>query len=452
MTKLQELILKRQGLADEQKAAFDAHKDVSEIPDEKLTEIKGRNDEISTLDAEIKKLTDIEEMRRGAQASIVHAAPEVKATEKRPATAIDFPRVSSIKNFHGERGGRKADERAYRFAKWFTGAVVGVESAKQFCKDNGIEIKAHSEGTNYLGGYLVPPEFSNDIIDLREQYGVARRVARVVPMGSDTLSIPRRTGGLTAYFVGEATAITESSKSWNQVNLVARKLGVLSLWSSELNEDAMVSIGDDLAGEIAFAFSYKEDDCYFNGDGTSTYGGINGVRNRLLDVFTTSGGTGLVLVTAVASTGYWDEITLAQFHNVVGALPLYARGDAQWICSTTFYDTVMAKLQTAAGGNTVADIANGGQPRFLGYPVTFSQVMPTTAAVSHIPVVFGNFRLGTTFGDRRMLALALSSDYKFAEDQLAIRGTERFDINVHDVGATGTAGPIVGLITAASAG
>jgi len=33
---------------------------------------------------------------------------------------------------------------------------------------------------------------------------------------------------------------------------------------------------------------------------------------------------------------------------------------------------------------------------------------------------------------------------------LAIRGTDRFDINVHDVGNTSAAGPIVGLITAAS--
>jgi HK97 family phage major capsid protein len=446
MTKLQELILKRQEMADKQKAAFDAHKDVSEIPEAQLAEIKTRNEEIATLDSEIKRLTDLEEMKKGASVQMVHSIGDTRPVEGTKSVKIDFPRVSSIKNFHGERAGRKADERAYRFAKWFTGAVLGVESAKQYCKDNGIQIKAHSEGTNYQGGYLVPDEFSNDIIDLREQYGVARRVSRVVPMGSDTLSIPRRAGGLTAYFVGEATAITESTKSWDQVNLVARKLGVLSLWSSELNEDAMVNIGDDLAGEIAYAFSNKEDDCFFNGDGTSTYGTINGVRNRLLDVFTSSGGTGLI----VGAGNAYSELTLANFHSVIGALPLYARGGAQWVVSATFYDTVMHSLQTAAGGNTVADIANGGQQRFLGYPVTLSQVMPSTTANSQVAALLGNFRLGSTFGDRRMLTLALSSDYKFAEDQLAIRGTERFDINIHDVGATGVAGPIVGLIMASS--
>jgi len=446
MTKLQELILKRQKLADDQKAAFDAFKDVSEIPEDKLAEIKSRNDEISTLDAGIKKLTDIEEMKKGASTAMVHATGETKPTEATKNVRVEFPRVSSVKNFRGEQGGRKADERAFRFGKWFKGVIVGDPASKQWCVDNGIDIKAHSEGTNYLGGYLVPPEFSNDIIDLREQYGVARQVTRVVSMGSDTLSIPRRTGGLTAYFVGEATAITESSKSWDQVNLVARKLGVLSLWSSELNEDAMVNIGDDLAGEIAYAFANKEDQCFFNGDGTSTYGTITGVRQRLEDVFTVSGGTGLT----VGAGNAYSELTLANFHSVLASLPLYARTGAVWVASATFYDSVMTKLQTAAGGNTVVDIANGGQQRFLGYPVVLSQVMPTTEANSQICALLGNFRLGSTLGDRRMLTLALSSDYKFAEDQLAIRGTERFDINIHDVGATGTAGPIVGLITASS--
>jgi HK97 family phage major capsid protein len=82
--------------------------------------------------------------------------------------------------------------------------------------------------------------------------------------------------------------------------------------------------------------------------------------------------------------------------------------------------------------------------------VIFSQVMPSTEANSQICALLGDYRMGSAMGDRRSLTLALSTEYKFAEDQLAIRGTDRFDINVHDVGSTTVAGPIVGLITAAS--
>ena len=449
MTKLQELILKANKLRDDQKAIFAAHPDVSTIAPDELQQIKSRNEEIAGLDAEIKTLTDLEAMKgsMGMATTYTHVGTPSTKQDDRPASpVIEYARVSSVKNFKGEVNGRKAEERAYRFGKWFKGVIVGDPASKQWCNDNGVQIKALSEGTNYLGGYLVPPEFSTDIIDLREQYGVARRVARVVPMGSDTLSIPRRTGGLTAYFVNEAATITDSSKTWDQVNLVAKKLAALSLWSSELNEDAMISIGDDLAGEIAYACSNKEDECYFNGDGTSTYGGITGVRQRLIDVFTTSGGTGLL----VAAGNAYSEITLANFHSVLGALPLYARGGAVWVMSSTFFDTVAHRLQTAAGGNVVADIAAGGQQRFLGYPVVLSQVMPVTEGNSQVCALLGNFRLGSVFGDRRMLSLALSTEYKFAEDQLAIRGTQRFDIKIHDVGVSGTAGPIVGMITASS--
>jgi HK97 family phage major capsid protein len=270
-------------------------------------------------------------------------------------------------------------------------------------------------------------------------------------MSSDTLTIPRRTGGLTAYFVGEGQAITPSDKTWDNVNLVAKKLACLSYWSSELAEDAIISIGDDLAGEIAYAFSLKEDECYFNGDGTSTFGGIVGIRTKLRNVDATIGNIkGLEVASGTGYATNYNSVTLADFHDVLGRLPLYARAGAAWVMSTTFFDSVAHRLQTAAGGNTMLDIANGGVPRFLGYPVIYSQVMPVTSAVNQIAALLGNFRLGTAMGDRRALTLALSTEYKFAEDQLAIRGTDRFDINVHDVGNTTAAGPIVGLITASS--
>ena len=449
MTKLQQKLLEVDGLRKAQKAAFDQHPDTTTIPAEMITEIKSRNEQIAALDVEIKQLEEIESMRGQAVTYTHTGTPTTKGESANlvPAPSVEFNLVSSVRNFKGEIGGRKAAERAYRFGKWFKGVIVGDPQSAQWCRDNGIQTKAMSENTNYLGGYLVPPEFSADIIDLRELYGVARRVARVVPMASDTLSIPRRESGLTAYFVGEATTITASDKGWGQVQLIAKKLAALTLWSSELNEDALVSIGDDLAGEIAYAFSQKEDDCYFNGDGTSTYGGIVGVRQKLRDVDATIANIKGLQVQGTSNT--YSAIVLADFHGVLGRLPLFARGNAQWIMSATFFDTVAHKLQTAAGGNTIVDIANGGQLRFLGYPVILSQVMPTTTGTSQICALLGDYRAGSLFGDRRTLGLALSTEYKFAEDQLAIRGTERFDINVHSVGSTSAAGPIVGLITGA---
>ena len=79
--------------------------------------------------------------------------------------------------------------------------------------------------------------------------------------------------------------------------------------------------------------------------------------------------------------------------------------------------------------------------------------MPKASATSQVCCLFGNLRLAARLGDRRMTTIQMSEHAlnAFEQDEVVIRGTERFDIVVHDVGNNaGTAGPIVGLITAAS--
>ena len=64
--------------------------------------------------------------------------------------------------------------------------------------------------------------------------------------------------------------------------------------------------------------------------------------------------------------------------------------------------------------------------------------------------------MGCTFGDRRAETLSFSDqayvngESVFERDQIAVRVTSRFDINVHSIGDSSNAGPVVGLQTAAS--
>lgn len=399
----------------------------------------------------------------------------------------------SVKNFkaehvrtvQGESIHLTAEDKAYRFGMWFLGSVIGreqqlagnplIQKAQSYCRDNGLELKwfvdqqanvtiglkAMSESVNTAGGFLVPPEFGNDMIVLREQYGVFRRNAKIVPMASDVRSDPRRRGGLTAYFVGENTLITESDKQWDRVQLIAKKLAVLTKMSTELNEDAIINLGDDLAGEIAYAFALMEDTCGFLGDGTSGYGGIVGLANSFLTLSATiSQIAGLIVAANQTGGNGYGAITLNNFLAVQGRLPQYAaaKPGCKWICHRSFFYNTMLALALAAGGVTEAEIlaAGNAQPYFLGHPVEFAQIMPSQFATSQICAYFGNLPLGVSFGDRRMTTIALSEHLNFDSDELAIRGTERFDINVHDVGnASGTAslqvaGPVVALITGAA--
>ena len=385
-----------------------------------------------------------------------------------PTDADDFRvpanarRYSSLKHFKGAG----ADERAYRFGMFCLG-VYGKKQGLDFCQRQGIalidgggesiSVKTQRESVNTSSGFLVPDEFQNDLIDLREQYGVFRQNTRIVPMASDTRSDPRRLAGVTAYFVGESAAATLSDKTWDRVRLTAKKLMVLTKYSNELNEDAVLNIGDDLAGEIAYAFALKEDQCGFLGDGTSAYGGIVGVTTALRNVDATIANiAGLVVASGSGYAGSYGSITLSDFNKVVALLPEYADvpGYAKWYCSKFFWGSVMQRLATAAGGNRVADLIDTPlQKSFLGYPVQISQVLPKSPAVSQVCCLFGNLALASRMGDRRMTTIQMSEHAlnAFEQDEVVIRGTERFDINVHDVGNNaGAPGPIVGLITAST--
>lgn len=383
------------------------------------------------------------------------AAAKAKDDDKIPATVR---RTGSLKCFRGQRAGRSADERAYRFGM-FGLAMLSQQLPNRFRFPAAVEflrknMAVNSENDTLGTQFLIPEEFSSDLIDLREQYGVARRICRMESMMSDTKVIPRRKSGLTAYFVPETQPGTETNKQWNQIRLVAKDVMVLSRWSAQVNQDAVINFGDDLAGECSYAFSLLEDQCLCLGTGSSTYGGIIGVTTKLQDI----DGAGTDSAGLVSGTGnLFSELTLIDFQAVLGKLPQYAdTPNAVWVVHRGFYYNVMQKLELAAGGVTALEISKGDRrprPLFLGYPVEFSQVMPSAQADTTVFALLGDFTKGVAFGDRQAEAIAFSEhasvggENVFERNEIAIRATERIDINVHDVGSATDVGPIVGLQT-----
>lgn len=458
MDRLQKLKERKCAVAGEMKAILEASEDpLTQEEQEKFDALKAEgeslNTQIENFEVAMKAEAEAERMKNRPAPKLDPIVPQGQVHSGLPED--DRPKVVVVPSTCSRVGKLKAfksDERAYKFGQWVR-AANGIASASQWCNDHGILMQAvHQENTNTTGGYLVPEEFSRDLVDLRLQYGVFRRNTRVRNMTGDTLVFPRRTSGLTAYFVGESSEGTESDKAWDQIKLVARKLMALTRMSNELAEDAIISVADDLANEIAYAFAHKEDLCGFLGDGTSTYGGITGVNVALKAAAGTPTDTSAGGV-VVGAGNLYSELDLGDFEAVLGVCPTYARMGAKWYCSPKFFYTVMAKLIHSAGGATQTERENGVSERFLGYPVELSEVMPTTQANSQVCCLFGNLAQASSMGDRRQTTLSFSdsatvgSQNVFERDEIAVKGTERMDINVHDVGNSTTAGPIVGLQT-----
>lgn len=335
-----------------------------------------------------------------------------------------------------------AERAAYVSGQFILATIGQSDVARQWCKDHGIDIRfrgALKENDNALGGFLVPAEMERSIINLREERGVLRREATVMPMGSDTLMLPRRSAGITSYFVGDNAAGTASTPTTDQVQLSVKKLMAFTSMSSEISEDAVISIADWVTSEIAYSFADMEDKCGFTADGSSTYGGMTGLKSALAagSVYTATGHTD------------FSALTLSDFHGMTAKLPLYAQQNAKWYISKAGFSASMERLMAAGGGNTWQSLADGRNvPRFLGYDVVFTQVM-NSALTSNTGVAgavfFGDLKQGVKLGSRRGLAIDTSKDFYFDTDQIAIKGTERFDVVAHEIGTSTAAGSIIGL-------
>ena len=336
---------------------------------------------------------------------------------------------------------RSAEEAVFKAGRWFQ-AQLGDEGAKRWCKQNGVT-RSVSEGLNTAGGALVPDDITDTIIALRDRRGVFRGSASVLPMKGDTKSAPRRTGGLTASFTAEGVALSESSLTFDSIGLVAKKLTTSCKISAELSEDAAPDVGAYFVTEAAYAFASKEDDCGFNGDGTSTYGGIRGLTKLLIDGSHNAG-----KVTASSGHNTFALLDNTDLTSLMAALPSYALPGAKWFVSNFGYATTFCRLAASAGGIVTTQVNGVTVPSFLGFPVQITPVLPQVGSslAGSIMITFGDLSMAATLGDRRQATVNFTTERFIDTDQIGVFGSERVDIVVHDLGDNTTAGPIVGLV------
>lgn len=344
----------------------------------------------------------------------------------------------------------KDEQSAFDAGMWLWATFGGSGVARDYCKEHGIGATMGATA-GPSGGFLVPEVMTSAIIDLREVYGVFRGETRLITMPSDVYIIPRVSGHVTAYWVGENTEITASDMSFDQVQLTARKLAALTKMSTELSEDAIVSVGDLVTQDIAWKFALAEDQAGFIGDGTSTYGGVTGILPRIND----GSHAGSIYTTITGNTAF-STLDLEDFEFTIGKIPNYAirGGNCKWYFSQAGWAASMLRLQMAAGGTLPGDIRGGTGigGSFMGFPVVISQVLNSTLTAQTSTVIggFGDLRMATTMGERRGITAKVLNERYAEYDQVGIMATERIAITAHETGDASTCGPFVAIKTASS--
>ena len=381
--------------------------------------------EANRLHASAKSLSERIDMLKefgSVPAPVASEAPKHEPWKSGGVTKNPFPGTRDEANF-----------KAYAFGQWIRGSVLGNAKAAKWCAENGI--KSQTEGTNSEGGFTVPEIVSSSLIWLRNEYGVARRYSRIYPMTSDTLNVPNASTSTTTYYPGEATAITASDIAFTQVQLLAKKLAILTIVSKELNEDTVIDFGAALAQDFAYGLAAAEDLAAFQGDGSSTYGSITGIMPKIKALSGTYANIASMVVGASGSSSALSSLTLANWQSMVAKLQPYATNPRWFMHKSVFYNGCADKL-IALGGNAIMDIQNayGTEPTLFGIPISFVQNMPSATGANVDLAVLGDLSKGVAFGDRRGVSVEVSDQVKFVEDALTFKATERYAFNAFDIG------------------
>ena len=265
-------------------------------------------------------------------------------------------------------------------------------------------------GSDTEGGYLVPDEFEKNLIESLEEENIFRKLAHVITTSSGDRKIPVVATKGTASWVDEEGLIPESDDSFGQVSIGAYKLGTLIKVSNELLNDSVFNLEAYISKEFGRRCGAKEEDAFFNGDGT---GKPTGILHETLGAE--------VGVTAASAT----EIKADEIIDLFYSLKAPYRKRAVWILNDTTVKAVR-KLKDANGNYLWQPALTAGSPdTLLGRPVYTSAYVPNIEAGKRT-VIFGDIGY-YWIADRQGRTFKKLSELYATTDQTGFVATQRVD-------------------------
>src|SRR4029077_17444010 len=130
------------------------------------------------------------------------------------------------------------------------------------------------------GGYIVPPDFYQQLLSIAAEQNTFRQRAFVQPMASATLQFPYLDittvqsagvspffGGVQAYWTAEAQTRTETEPQFKMMELKAQELSGYSVSSNVLLQDAAFGLEKFLYTLFGKAVAWYEQYAFLQGNG-----------------------------------------------------------------------------------------------------------------------------------------------------------------------------------------
>ena len=381
MSKIQELREKRAKVWEQAKTFLDDHRqDNGLIKPEDNAIYEKMEDEVMNLGKEIERLERQEAMDRDLSAM------------------ISKPLASRPERMNEEKTGRASD--AYKSAFW--GAMRNKMNPSV---QNALQI-----GTDSEGGFLVPDEYENQLIQALQEANVLRNLCNVINTSHGDRKIPVVASHGSAAWMDEVGAFNESDDAFTQVTLSAYKLGTMLKVSDELLNDSYFDLEAYIAVEFARRIGAAEEEGFLTGNGSSKPTGL----------LHTTGGASLGVTAASATAITMDEV-LDLYHSLKSS---YRKNGTFLVNDATI--KAIRKLKDGQGQYLWQPSVQAGTPdTILNRPVISSQFMPVAAAGVKT-ILFGDFKY-YWIADRQGRTFKRLNELYAANGQVGFLASQRLD-------------------------
>lgn len=136
------------------------------------------------------------------------------------------------------------------------------------------------EGTDAMGGYLVPVDFANMIVEDLRDATVMRQLGSTMTTTSNELHLPRLDTRPQAAWRSEAAVKATSTAQFSELVFTPYSLAAIVTLSQELSDDATLgvngSIVNYIAGLMTQSLAETEDKAFWTGSGTGQPTGVSG--------------------------------------------------------------------------------------------------------------------------------------------------------------------------------
>lgn len=270
---------------------------------------------------------------------------------------------------------------------------------------DGLKKTALAEGTDSIGGFLVPEKFADGIRYAALENSIVRgNGAIVVPMTTDTLNINMLVdgdrsssifGGVTMTWLAEVADqfATTVAPKFEKAKLTARE-GVASCFISNSLENDVMGFGAYLETAFGKALAFYEDEKFIWGTGSGQPQGI---------VY----GPGTLSIARAVGYG---AVTAKDFANMVARFLPGSLSSGVWLIN----QSVLAALANDAtsGANAMGAIDLADMLAF-GMPIIVTEKCAASGSVGDI--ILADFANGYVIGDRE-LYIAASKDATYSSN------------------------------------